>query len=351
MTFELKDSDEEQQREQEVDHVNALLCLNAVLDTISQATIRSGVFREGEFTVNRFGVKLKRVLFDTGALQASYVNSELVERNRGSWKRAIKPLVSMVKMADQMTKVRTTEKLTGRISFLNNDKEEKSAMIEAIVWVMPELDFILGLPDVLRNFLPMFVQMLNEAQKTLHPTPMDIAEIIQEEGEELQMRPYETKMWSRGASTEAPEERETYVPSHFDPVLQFMEIPYDDAKREYLEMLDKHIGEMLSDSKELKVLLTSELALGRFVPKKWEGIKCPPLELKVRGDFPASHKVHSRPINPRMYQHTKLEFERLCQYMYKPSTSPWASPLVVAPKATEDFIRFCGDYRCFNAYC
>ena len=187
---------------------------------------------------------MKKVLFDTGALQASYVSSELVERNRENWKRAIKPLVSVVKMADQMTSVRTTEKLVGRISFLDNDREERTGMVEAIVWTMPDMDFILGLPDVLRNFLPMFVQMLNEARRTLHPIPIDIAEIMEEVrgDDDSVMKPYEKKMWSSGASNESQEERDTYVPSHFDPVLQFMEIPYDDAKREYFEMLDKHIA-------------------------------------------------------------------------------------------------------------
>ena len=112
------------------------------------------------------------------------------------------------------------------------------------------------------------------------------------------------------------------MPLHFAPVLYSMEIPYEEARKEYFDILDKHIGEMLSESKELKALLTSELALDRFVPNKLVGIRCPPLELKVRNDFPSSHKVRSRPINPRMYQHTKLEFETLSHYMYKPSTSP-----------------------------
>ena len=62
------------------------------------------------------------------------------------------------------------------------------------------------------------------------------------------------------------------------------------------------------------------------------------------------HKVRSRPINPRLYDHAKVEYERLTKYMYKPSVSPWASPLVIAPKATKPFIRFCGDYRWLNPY-
>ena len=85
--------------------------------------------------------------------------------------------------------------------------------------------------------------------------------------------------------------------------------------------------------------------------KEWTGIQgFPPLDLQVKEDFPPFHKVRSRPINPRLYEHAKKEFDRLTRYMYRHSTSPWASPLVIAPKATKPFIRFCGDYRWLNAY-
>ena len=81
------------------------------------------------------------------------------------------------------------------------------------------------------------------------------------------MSPYEVKMWSSGSSTEAPEELETPIPSHSDPFLKFTEIPYADASKEDFEKLDKQIGEMLRDSKELTALLTRGLAVGRFFPK------------------------------------------------------------------------------------
>ena len=141
MTFELKDlNEEQQQREQEIDQINLSLCLDSILQTITMKTIRSGVFREGEFTVNRWGVKMKNVLFDTGALQASYVSSELVEKNREKWKLGIKPHTLIVKMADQMTKVKTSEKMIGRISFKDNYQQEISGLVDAIVWTMPNLD-------------------------------------------------------------------------------------------------------------------------------------------------------------------------------------------------------------------
>jgi len=60
--------------------------------------------------------------------------------------------------------------------------------------------------------------------------------------------------------------------------------------------------------------------------------------------------VRSRPINPKLWDVAKKEFERLCKYNYQPSTSPWASPLVTASKNTPPFVRFCGDYRWVNPH-
>ena len=115
------------------------------------------------------------------------------------------------------------------------------------------------------------------------------------------------------------------------------------TKKRYL---DKHIGEMLSSSSRLRKILESENARKVFVPKEWTGIKgFLAQDLKFRPSFPESHRIRSRPINPELYESAKKEFERLKHYMFKDSTSPWASTLVIAPKATTPFIRFFCVYR------
>ena len=81
------------------------------------------------------------------------------------------------------------------------------------------------------------------------------------------------------------------------------------------------------------------MAKAVFVPREWTGIKgFPKLELKFKPNFPESHRIRSRPINRKLYEHARKEFDRLMKYMYKESVSPWASPLVIAPKATAPFI-------------
>ena len=64
--------------------------------------------------------------------------------------------------------------------------------------------------------------------------------------------------------------------------------------------------------------------------------------------MPKMMKPNARPINPRWWECTEKEFYRLCGYFYRASRSPWASCLVVAPKATPPYIRFCGDYVDIN---
>jgi len=55
-------------------------------------------------------------------------------------------------------------------------------------------------------------------------------------------------------------------------------------------------------------------------------------------------------VNPKLYAHAKNEFDRLMKYFYRESHSSIASCLVIAPKATAPFIRFCGDYVFINRY-
>ena len=114
----------------------------------------------------------------------------------------------------------------------------------------------------------------------------------------------------------------------------------------YEDSLEGHIGEQLKTSQKLRDILHRKEARSVFVPEYWRGIQgFPDLFLKFKSNFPDRHRIRSRLINPKLYDHAKKEFDRLKQYMYIDSDTPWASPLVIAPKATAPFIRFCGDYR------
>ena len=130
-----------------------------------------------------------------------------------------------------------------------------------------------------------------------------------------------------------------------------MELSHSDALAEYHEMLQLHVSpEMSAVCPQVNELLKSSLATDVFVPQAWHGMKVEPVVFTTKPGLPDRMKPRVRPVRADLYDSAKKEFERLRQYFYMPSDSPHASPLVIAPKATAPYIRFCGDYREINAY-
>ena len=60
---------------------------------------QNGSVSEGEFLINKSAVMMFNVLFDTGALQRSYISKELVDAHWSRWKSAIKHSPSVVILA------------------------------------------------------------------------------------------------------------------------------------------------------------------------------------------------------------------------------------------------------------
>ena len=149
-----------------------------------------------------------------------------------------------------------------------------------------------------------------------------------------------------------PEEEETPDPLAMGSMLHYMEMTNEEARAEYLGLLDTQISpEMRAAIPRIMDIMTSPAALETFSPSAWNGLKVPPIDFETAPGMPASMRVRSRPIRQELYVHAKKEFDRLVQYFYDPkSSSAIASPLVIAPKATSPYIRFCGDYREINQY-
>ena len=89
--------------------------------------------------------------------------------------------------------------------------------------------------------------------------------------------------------------------------MNYMEMSYEEAKETYLKMLEEHIGPLLAGCQEIRDILRSDLAMDRYVPKEWSGIKgFPPWDFETREDFPAFHKVRTRSINAIMLSRSSL---------------------------------------------
>ena len=64
------------------------------------------------------------------------------------------------------------------------------------------------------------------------------------------------------------------------------------------------------------------------------------LEIQWKKFFLATRPVCSEPINQRLQEVVKIEFDRLCVHTYRESTTPWASPVVTASNGTASFVKF-----------
>ena len=85
--------------------------------------------------------------------------------------------------------------------------------------------------------------------------------------------------------------------------------------------------------------------------QNWDGIQGVDLvHVEFTEHLPARLKPATRKIPPAILEVAKKEFDRLRSYFLIPSTSPVASNITVASKATPPYVRICGDFRIINKY-
>ena len=158
--------------------------------------------------------------------------------------------------------------------------------------------------------------------------------------------------WSNDLDPLSEEELLTPDPLSFsEDILHFMETTPEESRREYLDELMSHVSpEMQKECPAILELLRTNAAMDVFAPREWNGLAVEPATFTVRGEIPKRMTPKARPIRPALYENALKEFQRLRTYFYEESESPVASPLVIAPKATTPYIRFCGDYRAINEF-
>ena len=267
----------------------------------SQKSTKPKSIRSGMFSVNDISVNLKSVLFDTGALHRSYIHSGLVNNNRSAWSDNIVQRKSQIRLGDQKTVVTSEEEIMGTVQFLNNIGDIVESQILLVVHDMPGMDMIIGLPDISKHFLSLLNEMLS---------PTDLSILDTDSLQQLEEIPEGCFIWSTASDENSPEELQTEEPCSHSAFLNFISTGHAEAVIAYKDMLDAHIGPMLKESEKIKQLMRSDLALEVFVPKIWKGIQgVPPIQIEVDVTFPSTHKIKSRPINPRLYENVKTEVD------------------------------------------
>jgi hypothetical protein len=82
-----------------------------------------------------------------------------------------------------------------------------------------------------------------------------------------------------------------------------------------------------------------------FVFRKWDGIcGLPPIKLEWDPGMPTSHRGYTPKISEQLRPYVLNQWQKQSNFVYEQMYSPWASPLVIAPKPAPDMVRLCGDY-------
>ena len=316
------------------------------------------------------------VLFDTGALCANYISEfkfrELRENNFIHdddiiWKK------TCIGLADNATKVYSEKMVELTIQFHQVDGSIFKYRGVFVVLDMKENEAIIGLPAILGELWDFFIKSVKAKKRhlrheklycispgvpsTLNPRKMLIPEtdIDTEEtslviAEAINAMEYLSEPWTINPREECPEDKAVGLPVQFEWAQSFLGKPYEEAVTEYKGMFDTHISEVMRNETPIINLLETK-GVDVFIPTTWQGITgLGTLSLEFSSDLPPRMKPKARNINPRMWEDAKKEFTRMRGYFYEESRSPWASCLVIAPKATKPFIRICGDYVQMNKF-
>ena len=125
----------------------------------------------------------------------------------------------MVRLGDNSTLVNIKEVLVVPVVFKDSAGKECRAEIKLIVWRMPGLDMIIGLPHILKHFSSLLIDMLRGDDKdTIMYSKI-------EEAQEIDL----INPWSVEPEGIASEEENTKLPCSFTGPLYYLSITHEEA--------------------------------------------------------------------------------------------------------------------------
>ena len=317
------------------------------------------VITEGLIIVGGQSFQAPSVLIDTGATHHNYISPEFSDKLASFIPPdARRSLKGGVTLGDAQTKCPINEELRLRIRFWDPGGFIYEAILDFQVFKSGH-DIIIGYPAIVDHFIDLLISLLRKGRAlrklegaefnnlydvfSFFSSIVDIGDCAPK-SEDL------IPAWAQSFE-ESLEEKDIMDPVQFESALYFLTVSKEEALSDFNLLLDSHVSEEMKKSTEIIKLLHDNIQA--WIPENWEGIRgIPDLELRWREDLLSGYRsvTQARHISPRLYDNAAKEFARLRQYHYTQSTSPVTSPLVIAPKATPPFIRFCGDYIKVNNF-
>jgi hypothetical protein len=160
------------------------------------------------------------------------------------------------------------------------------------------------------------------------------------------------RTWPDSIDDVAVEELEIPDCSNFGDALYILNNPRTKILYDYYDLLVTNINpDFVAACPNIITFMKGPIALKVFCPETWTGIiDLEPLELKFNNQLSLRHRPALQPVKSALLENAKVEFDRLLSTLYCKSDSPIASPLVIAPKSTPPYQRWCGDYTWINKF-
>ena len=147
--------------------------------------------------------------------------------------------------------------------------------------------------------------------------------------------------WTEGLDPIAPEEEDIPVPCAFTAVLAMMAMTEAEQMETFYNLMETHIDPEFAKATNIIQFMKDEgIIVFTNLKQNWDGIQGVDLvHVEFTEQLPARLKPATRKIPPAILEVAKKEFDRLRTYFLIPSTSPVASNITVASKATPPYVR------------
>ena len=219
---------------------------------------------------------------------------------------------------------------------------------------------IIGLESLLLHFHSTFTTRLDTIRKYLMPYQINtVTKLLPLEPKHMQLdknlyktalKPGEETIIATGEELRAPEEdtaeqeyKEIFsVPS--TPLQAYLDTL---APATITPSLANHYEDGFHFHSKMKELMLSALGIQVFTYDKWEGIKWPAVDIRLRVDAPPHLHARVRTINRMLFEPARTAIHKLVtdNILRAEHETSFTSPIVVVPKQSSPLEpRICGDY-------
>ncbi len=303
------------------------------------------------------------ILLDTGALQRNYIDPDVLDditiKLNDSRQFQLVPKLNNINAAVELGDASTVRRISQSV-FLTIAIPDANGFIsiarEELQVFKTGHPIIIGRPAICRSFMKPLIDGLTgkffEIQRpdNLRTCPRNLLTLNPRAEVETSSISGELLSPFENAIEEAPEELNLDHPQSFSFATDFLDRDMNEMVKEYRRKVEARISIGFKNHPDLRHLLDDKGPLV-FVPQNWRGLQgVASIDIQLVAEAPSVVQPKSRFIPRNKMAIAMQEFDRMRKYFYEPSTSPIASPIVVAPKASDPFVRICGDYREINKY-